>query len=83
MLLTEKQARGENNEGGVMCPMSAGKEKPFACRTSRCAAWRWAIWEDRWPVPPPDVPVGYCGMAGNVIIAVAFPRRRSRRERDT
>lgn len=76
MLLTELKARGENGEGGVMCPMSVSREKPFSCRASKCATWRWAIWEDRWPVPPPDFPVGYCGMGGKVNIAVAYPGRR-------
>jgi hypothetical protein len=44
-----------------MCPLSAPREKQFACRGSRCAAWQWTIWDSRFGLGPTE-PIGYCGL---------------------
>ena len=44
-----------------MCPLSAGRETPFSCWASRCAAWQWAVFPKAYG-PGPDEPVGRCGI---------------------
>ena len=62
MLLTEKQAQDK------VCPMIA-KEN---CRASGCMAWRWGYWQKNMYGPAPTDDVGYCGLAGQVYIAVGI-----------
>lgn len=69
MLLTEEQARGNGKTmPGKMCAQSAASPKPFSCRASGCAAWRWFPWDRdcMGDFEGGHTPVGYCGLAGSV-----------------
>ncbi len=83
MLLTERQARGDDGQGGVMCPMSAGA-KPIPCRGSRCAWWVWHsapglsdnLASDR---PRFAEPVGHCGLIAHDAVHVQIQLLLQRR----
>jgi hypothetical protein len=66
-----------------MCPLSAGRETPFSCRASRCAAWQWALFPSAYG-PGPDQPVGRCGLVTDqgppIALTTAAPPREGTEE---
>jgi hypothetical protein len=61
----------------VMCPLSAAREKPFACRGQGCAAFRVFDVQGEPLRDPEGAVLHYCGQVGRPDIAqvrVQFPK---------